>query len=286
MKDTRRLQNLNLTTIQDMAQEFDNGYADNRLFIAMDFSSFGDRFLVTGQPYLLGEGRIMRILSGSASAFINLEHHLFSPNMCVIAPPHSVVEIEKRSSDFQMQAFSFTQLPEEEELRRCISLQLTPSDWQLTDSYFHLIWQESKCSPLNMYVIRHLQSALLARLLEKSRSSENLILARQNTAQLKLFHRFSRLLDQYGAREHAVRFYADSLGITPNYLGSVIKSVSGMSTLDWISRNLIMRAKIMLKYSDLPVWEIAEELNFPNPSTFSKYFRRETGMTPLGYRKA
>ena len=51
-----------------------------------------------------------------------------------------------------------------------------------------------------------------------------------------------------------------------------------------VYRHIIQQAKLQLKYSDLPVWQIAESLNFPNCSFFSKFVNRETGMTPAEYR--
>ena len=90
--------------------------------------------------------------------------------------------------------------------------------------------------------------------------------------------------DEHAAREHAIAFYADRLCLTPNHLGSVIREVSGQTVMQWIHRHIIQQAKLQLKYSDLPVWQIAESLNFPNPSFFSKFFKRETGMTPAEYR--
>ena len=44
-------------------------------------------------------------------------------------------------------------------------------------------------------------------------------------------------------------------------------------------------AKAMLSYSNLSVWEVGEQLNFANPSFFSKFFKRETGETPNDYRR-
>ena len=72
--------------------------------------------------------------------------------------------------------------------------------------------------------------------------------------------------------------------MTPNYLGAVIKLASGLIIMQWIHRHIIQQAKLQLKYSDLPVWQITESLNYPNPSFFSKFFKRETGMTPNEYR--
>lgn len=279
------VKNLNLTTIQEMAARFDDGYVDSSLFISMDYSNCGNRFLSTGQPYLLGEGRVLRIISGNASAFINLEHRRLEPQMCFVVPPHSVFEIERLSEDFQLQVFSFSEFPKVIELHRFFGFRLADSQWQLSDHYFNLIWQESQSKPLNMFIIHHLQFALLARLEEYYHSSEEAVFGRQDHAQLKIFLRFMELINEYGTREHFIGFYANEIGISPNYLGNIVKTISNTTSAELINRNLIMRAKVMLKYSDKPAWEISDELNFPNPSAFSKFFKREVGMTPLSYRK-
>ena len=84
--------------------------------------------------------------------------------------------------------------------------------------------------------------------------------------------------------EIVYHIYADRLCITPNYLSSIVRRNSGLTVMQWINRHIIQQAKLQLKYSDLPVWQIAESLNFPNPSFFSKLFKRETSMTPGEYR--
>jgi AraC-like DNA-binding protein len=47
----------------------------------------------------------------------------------------------------------------------------------------------------------------------------------------------------------------------------------------------MQEAKLMLRHTDKLVYQIADELNFPNASFFSKYFRRMAGMTPNDYRR-
>lgn len=55
--------------------------------------------------------------------------------------------------------------------------------------------------------------------------------------------------------------------------------------LDWINQSIIQEAKILLKHSDLLVYQISDELNFPNPSFFCKFFKRMTEITPQEYQK-
>lgn len=281
-----RVKNLNLSTIQQLVTNLNEGYIDNSLFISMNNSNYGNQILSIDQPYLLGEGRVMRIVSGKASAFINLEHQHLEPQMCFIIPPNSIFEIKQLSEDFKLQVFSFRELPNHIKLDHFSGFRLTDFEWEIADSYFNLIWQESQCKPINMYVIKQLQLAFLARLEEYYKTSETAVSMQKNSVQLQLFRQFLEIISQYGTQEHFISFYADKIGVSPNYLGTVVKAVSGSTCAELINRNLIMHAKIMLKYSDDPAWMISDALNFPNPSEFSKFFKREAGITPLSYRKS
>ena len=79
--------------------------------------------------------------------------------------------------------------------------------------------------------------------------------------------------------------YADRLCLSPRYLSSVIRNVSGRTVVEWVNQAVILEAKVLLKHSDLLTYQIADELHFPNPSFFSKFFKRMTGMTPQGYQR-
>ena len=101
----------------------------------------------------------------------------------------------------------------------------------------------------------------------------------------RMFEDFMKLVKDNHHAERMVGFYADRLCVTPKYLSKVVKEVSGRSAPEWIDGFVIMSAKSMLKYSDMTVKEIAIELNFPNQSFFSKFFKSQTGATPNEYRE-
>lgn len=74
--------------------------------------------------------------------------------------------------------------------------------------------------------------------------------------------------------------------LTERYLGTVIRQASGVTAKQWIDRALITYAKTQLLHTDKTVAQISNEMNFPNPSFFSKYFKRITQMTPLSFVNA
>lgn len=99
-----------------------------------------------------------------------------------------------------------------------------------------------------------------------------------------LFIQFLDLLTEYHCQQRSVGFYASRLHITPKYMSSLIKEISGRSAAQWIDDYVILEAKSLLKYSDLSIQEIAYRLNFATQSFFGKYFKHHTGMSPGQYK--
>lgn len=97
---------------------------------------------------------------------------------------------------------------------------------------------------------------------------------------------FIRLLQIHYLQERSVSFYADKLFISPKYLSLLIKKATGRSASDWIDERVIMEARNMLRYSGKNIQQIAYMLNFPNQSSFGKYFKHITGMSPTEYQKS
>ena len=98
------------------------------------------------------------------------------------------------------------------------------------------------------------------------------------------FRQFTELLGEHYKHERSVGFYARQLCITPKYLTTLIKRISGKSVSEWIDNYVILEAKTLLKYSNMNVQEIAYYLNFPNQSFFGSYFKRNAGMSPSQYK--
>lgn len=98
------------------------------------------------------------------------------------------------------------------------------------------------------------------------------------------FKQFTQLLGEHYRTERSVGFYARQLCITPKYLTTLIKRISGLSVSEWIDNYVIIEAKTLLKYSNMSIQEIAYYLNFPNQSFFGSYFKRNTGMSPSQYK--
>ena len=102
----------------------------------------------------------------------------------------------------------------------------------------------------------------------------------------KVFTTFLKMVEENCKRERRVSWYAQQLNITPKYLSTAVKRISGRTAVEWIENYVTMELRVLLKNSTKSIKEITEELNFPNQSFLGKYFKEHVGLTPTAYRKS
>ena len=83
-----------------------------------------------------------------------------------------------------------------------------------------------------------------------------------------------------------VKYLSDQLHISPGYLSDMLRSLIGKNTQQYIHEKLIEKAKERLTNTELTVSEIAYELGFEHPQSFSKLFKIKTNMSPLEFRNS
>lgn len=267
-------------------------FINDDLGMVVSFRQMGSRLFTTGQPYRAKEGRIIRILQGTGRISVNLIEYEVSARKIIIAPDNSLIELIEISPDYDFQIIVPTcnflpALPgsilSEAYTRNGILLSPDEQEWEQTGMFFSLLWNVLHSSPYRRETIQHLIVSLLYHLkytYEQTCTSRPYASRREET-----FRRFIALVNRYSKYERSVDFYAGKLCLTPHYLSTVIRETSGQTVMQWINQSVILEAKILLKHSDLLVFQISDELNFPNPSFFSKFFKRITGMTPAEYQR-
>jgi AraC-like DNA-binding protein len=97
---------------------------------------------------------------------------------------------------------------------------------------------------------------------------------------------FMRLVHLNYTKHRTVAYYADKLFISPKYLTVLVKDATGRSAADWINEFVIIEAKNLLRFSGKNVQQVAYALSFTNQSSFGKYFKHLTGMSPSEYQKS
>lgn len=120
---------------------------------------------------------------------------------------------------------------------------------------------------------------------DKDQKAGEDLLQEGNSRMETLFHQFLKNIARRHIKKLSVSEYAEELCITPKYLSTVCRTVSGKSPTDWISEYVIEDITHYLKNTELTASQIGIELGFPNASFFGKYVREHLGMSPNEFRK-
>lgn len=246
-------------------------------------------------------------IKGEFEVEINLKKFTIRKDSMFIYTPGNIVRVtnidpqEKESVHFVVVAisedlmsstrFDFSKLYSESlRLLESPCVVINENERELCRKYFDLIQEVSKMRMPNM---RESVAALISSIfyLMGAMWTDRLTAAKKNggeevsTRSKIVLEDFLLLVRDYHTKERSLSFYADKLYLTPKYLSKLIKSVSGKSAHEWIDSFVILEAKNLLKYSDMSIKSIVYELNFPNQTTFYRFFKTKTGMTPSEYRK-
>ena len=94
-----------------------------------------------------------------------------------------------------------------------------------------------------------------------------------------------RLIDLNFRRQRTIAFYAEKLAMTPDRLNDHVKRATGVTAGHLIRHRVLTEAKRQLVFTSQPIHEIAYDLAFSDPSHFTRFFRKQTGMTPQAFRE-
>jgi AraC-like DNA-binding protein len=101
-----------------------------------------------------------------------------------------------------------------------------------------------------------------------------------------LVRQFHLAVENHFRKEFALQDYARELGVSANHLNDTVLAQTGHPAGYVIRKRRLLDAQRLLSHSDLSVAEIGYELGFADPSYFGRFFRRETGQTPVSFRNA
>ncbi|RAJ77261.1 helix-turn-helix protein [Chitinophaga dinghuensis] len=109
----------------------------------------------------------------------------------------------------------------------------------------------------------------------------------------QMLEQFERLFTAYFSDDIAsekglptVQYFAEQLHLSPKYLSTMLKTLTGQTAQQFIHKKLIELAKEKLSITKLSVSEIAYHLGFEHTQSFNKLFKNKTSLTPLSFRKS
>jgi AraC family 4-hydroxyphenylacetate 3-monooxygenase operon regulatory protein len=106
-----------------------------------------------------------------------------------------------------------------------------------------------------------------------------------NNEELKLFRRFTDLIELHFAKHWYLPQYTEQLGVSESRLNTVCQRISNRAPKKLIHDRMVQEIKRRLTFTDLTATEIGYALGFTDPSYFSRFIKRELGMTAHQYRK-
>jgi AraC family transcriptional activator of pobA len=92
------------------------------------------------------------------------------------------------------------------------------------------------------------------------------------------------LVEEHFRRERLIAFYARALAMTPDRLNDHVKRATGVTAGHLIRQRVLTEAKRQLVFTNQAIQEIAYDLAFSDPSHFTRFFRKQTGLTPQTFR--
>ncbi|MBQ6789868.1 MAG: AraC family transcriptional regulator [Paludibacteraceae bacterium] len=259
-------------------------YLSSELILIRNFAALDAGHIPFNQPILSKEYRIVSVQNGEVSFSINLRPYHVGKGQILITIPGTILELRQRSSDFDMHMVVFCDLPPSETYDQPVLLETSEQTLSHIEHYFDLIGDVVQNPNWQPKTVRYLLMSLLSDLRSDKQTSPLNSTFGSTTHAEDIFNRFLDLLNQHGATERRVPFYAKRLCLSPNRLSAVIKEYTGQTVMEWINRHTIQQAKVMLRFTDEPIYKIGWDLGFENAAFFAKFFRRETGQTPKEYR--
>ena len=255
-------------------------------------------------PLTLNLSIIVVCMKGKMTVCINEEDHLLRSGQVLFLQPNDVVSGHQFSKDLEAKALIFSPSVLENSIytRRQVwdsiaYLHLHPVQTLSNDS-MRLLWHYYEIATANIAtadsaykqeIVSHLLRSLIYEflLLVERIAPDEMSEDRQKHQQQNddLHRRFLSLLGYSHGRMRQVAQYADKLCVTPDQLTVAVRTVSGRTPIEWITESTVKVIKEELLYTNKPIKEIADELDFPSLSFFGKYLKQHTGYSPRQFRE-
>jgi AraC family transcriptional activator of pobA len=245
------------------------------------------------KPYRMVNPRMGIILQGTADVTINLIEHHFEAGSFVFMGSGTLVEINRVAPEVDMCGIML-----KDHFLNELFPNLQPEPFDRQEGSFFLQLDKRQLDWVRRIFLaivdtshlpdgRRIAKGIIVSLLTFFSSvygRQNVKSRQAGDRSRELFGSFLHLVHDHCRSEHTLGYYADKLCVTQRYLGTVVKNVSSVTAKEWIDRALITEAKVMLLHTSNTVAMVSDAMHFPTSSFFCKYFKRNTGMTPLEYR--
>lgn len=285
-------------TIREIIEALGDSLQSGDLHVYISHDKFED--IPFTYPFRIDNYGILIVRKGSLNILLNLISFTITKNEIIALTPQTVFHLQEYSEDLEVVALSFStdfifkntyKILEIDSFNFLVNyhipkLKLTSKDVKLFVELFQLIKEKnSNKSLLKEEIIVNTFGLIMYYYASEFKKAYPTFEVK-NTRYEELTFRFLKLLNENFRQERTVQFYADILCVTPGHLSKILKEVSGKTTSQLINEIVVMEAKILLENPKLTISQVAQELQFSDQSFFGKFFKKNTGISPLSYKKS
>ncbi len=163
-------------------------------------------------------------------------------------------------------------------------IQPTESDMEILETVFKMFMIEIRQHDnLQLEMLQMMLKRLLI-LCTRIYKTQNTILE-GNKQNVDIIREYNYLVEKHFKEKHSVNAYAELLNKSPKTLSNLFKKHGNMSPLQFIQNRIMLEARRLLNYTQLPVSSIGYELGFSDVQVFSRFFKTREGCSPQHFRE-
>ena len=254
----------------------------------MDSSKI-DKNIPIGRTFRTQHPQIALVYEGKGVFDINFNDYPLEKGALVTLPIGTLFSVKSRSDDMKMHILDFNipfTLKSEFFIYNMGIIELGTKDYKRIQTFFLLLNESLQELGKRKKSINCIILAMLYDINSITAETSKNMLLHHSKKEILYYEFISSLIREQKTLNRTVSHYAELLGVSADYLSSAAKEVSGFSALEWINRVTIDVSKVLLQEKELTISELAEKMGFGEQTSFSRFFKKETGMTPMEYRNS
>lgn len=279
----------------DVLRTFDDGLVVSDRFVGMPAGRLRPMdygiliFCTAGKAQFDYDGQTIHLQENDL--FLFFARAVMDNFMC--SPDFNCREIWfSRGEMWDMNMYGKNSLSDLVTLKQNPKVTLGKSDAAKLDTYYQLLCQDMReyAEPDNQSIVHSLFSTFILEILAIMRRCNNSSVEEGTDAAGRLHGKlladeFVKLVEQSDGRIRRVDDFAQMLNVSPKYLSKLLHRVMARKPSEIIALFTLKAIENRLRYSDMTMQQIADELHFSSASSFGKFVREHTDMTPLEFRK-